>query len=431
MSSETEALEAKVKEYEPLIEKAEEKRQALLKEAENFTAQLPLKYLRQQAHFTTPASHYDMLKKAVEGGWAATPKILAKWKISHEELAETLGVTPSEIQEILGEDPHAPFVMVDGEDAQALREDVVQRGRINSIKIFREADWRQTLRFYRPSGLRLQFCVRDMYTVLTQVAEGLTPEEYPIDGVVWPKVEHRSQIEWVCEILSSIEEKLGLRPNQIKLEFLVESGWAILNLPEIVRVALPRLAGIIFGIADYSADILLPRIENHHPVCDWARAFVVNMAGTIGVPAIDNMTVNYPVADTRLSPEENRRRILDRLKECYDDAKHGQYLGMDGKWVGHPLQLFVVKLAYRSSLPPAEVEEEVRKIEAYEKAVEQELGATIIEGVMSDRATDRHARNKLRKAIAIGHLDPETGRKLGLINEKEAFELRSSTVGFS
>ena len=143
------------------------------------------------------------------------------------------------------------------------------------------------------------------------------------------------------------------------------------------------------------------------------------MAGAVGVPAIDNMTVNYPVADKNLSATENRSRILGRLKECFDDARHGMNLGMDGKWVGHPLQCFMVMLAYSTALPREEVEAEVAKIEAYNAAVAAEQGATIIDGVMSDRATDRHARNKLRKAVAIGKLAPEKAAALGLITEDE------------
>ena len=42
---------------------------------------------------------------------------------------------------------------------------------------------------------------------------------------------------------------------------------------------------------------------------------------------------------------------------------------------------------------------------------------------MSDRATDRHARNKLRKAIAIGHLDAKKGLEIGLITKAEAASL--------
>src|SRR3990172_774317 len=119
----------------------------------------------------------------------------------------------------------------------------------------------------------------------------------------------------------------------------------------------------------------------------------------------------------------NHDRILSRLKEVYQDAAHGQRLGMGGKWVGHPAQLFMVRLAYQAALPEEEIAREVRKIEAYTEAVRAEQGATIIEGVMSDRATDRHARNKLRTAIAIGHLDPKKGLEIGLISPEEAREL--------
>jgi citrate lyase beta subunit len=312
--------------------------------------------------------------------------------------------------------------MVDGEDAQALRDDVIARGRENAVGAFREAGWNKTLRFYRPSGLNLQYCIDDLVIVLTQAAKGVAPEDFPVDGIIWPKAEHPEELKMISDLLGELEEKLGLEKNRIKMQFLVESGWGAAQLFELVKPVMPRLAGIIFGIADYSADVDLPVIENNHPVCDWARATIINVAGALGVPAIDNMTVNYPVADKTLSLEGNKAMILDRLKEAFDDAAHGQALGMDGKWVGHPAQLFVVRLAYSQAFPEAEVIKEVEKIEAYTVAVEAELGATIIEGVMSDRATDRHARRKLRKAVALGYLDPERALRVGIITADEAAE---------
>jgi len=412
--------------YRDRIHHWEEKRSQLIEAAEAFTAKdLPLKYLRQMAHFTTPASNFDMVKKAVESGSKATAKILDKLNISTNDLAEKIGVPVKIIEDQLNltDDYQAPLVMVDGEDAQALRDDVVERGRENAIKVFREADWNRTLRFYRPSGLNLKYCIEDLSIVLTEAAKGYSPEEYPIDGIIWPKTEHPEQLAFICEILKEIEHGLGLEENQIKLQFLVESGWGCSQLPALVKTTVHRLAGIIWGIADYSADIGLPHIINDHPVCDWVRCTIINLAGAVGVPAIDNMTVNYPVANKDFSAEQNREMILDRLKECYDDAVHGQELGMDGKWVGHPAQLFMVRLAYRVALPEEEIANEVAKIEAYTKAVDAELGATIIKGVMSDRATDRHARNKLRMAIAIGHLDAKKGLEIGLITEAEAKQL--------
>lgn len=401
------------------MDRFEDRRVNLLLAAQRRRAELPLKFLRQGAHFTTPASNYDMLLKAVAGGYAASQKILAKAGIAVEELGTKLGLPAAEVRQVLEADPKAPLIMVDGEDAQALREDVVRQGRINAVRIFREGDWGPTLRFYRPSGLRLPYCVQDLQEVLLKSGEGLSPERYPIDGVIFPKVEHPEELIWLCDLLGDIETRLRLPENRIRIQFLVESAWAIAQLPALVSACLDRLAGIIWGIADYSADVGLPKIENHHPMCTWARASIINMAAAVGVPAIDCMTVNYPIADPKLSEAQNRERILDRLKECYDDACLGFALGMDGKWVGHPLQLFIVTLAHRATFREEDLRHEVGKIEAYQKAVEEARGTTIIEGVMSDRATDRHARARLRKAIATRRLDSSVGIRLGIIGKRE------------
>lgn len=409
--------------YASLLGQWDARRKELLDNREALSADLPLRFYRQQAHFTTPASNLEMVMKAVEKGSAAAAKVLEKLGISTGELSDALRIPQSEVERELCAPPQAPFVMVDGEDAQALRDDVVQRGRENAIKVFREARWGKTLRFYRPSGLNLDYCLRDILIVLTESAKGTSPDTFPVDGIVWPKTEHPGELALVCEILGTIERKLGLRENQIKLEFLVESGWAVAQLPLLVKASIHRLAGIIWGIADYSADIGLPHIVNDHPLCDWVRMTIVNLAGAIGVPSIDNMTVNYPVPNASLTAAANKALVLARLKETYDDAVHGQKLGMDGKWVGHPLQLLCVRLAYRLAFTEEELREEIEKIDAYKKAVAQEFGATIIKGVMSDRATDRHARWKVRKAIACGHLAAARGLELGVITEDEAAQV--------
>ena len=414
--------------FEEIISRFETKRQRLLSEVvREHTVRLPLKYLRQQAHFTTPASNYEVACKAVEKGSSATARILEKYRITTDELSNLLEIPRVEVEEELAGDPHAPLVMVDSEDAQALREDVIQRGRRNAGEIFREARWGQTLRFYRPSGFNLDYCIPDLVEVLSRSAQGIPPEQFPIDGIVWPKPEHPEEISFVCGMLAEMEKKLGLAENQIKLEFLVESGWAAAQLPLLVKAALPRLAGIIFGIADYSADIGLPGIINNHPVCDWARASIVNIAGAVGVPAIDNMTMNYPVASPKRSGEENRAFILQRIREVFEDTRHGIELGMDGKWVGHPLQLFVVRLAFRLAIPGEEIRAETEKVLQYAEAVAQEKGTTIIQDVMTDRATDRHTRTRLRKAIALGLLDAGKGLELGLISREE-YEALSASV---
>lgn len=405
-----------------LLDAIEARRAALLARRAVDHVELPLRFLRQQAHLTTPASNLEMARKAVEVGMGAAPRLLERFEISPADLAEALGVSAAEVHAVLAGDSAAPLVMLDGEDAQALTDEVVLAGRANAVELFRGARWGTSLSFYRPSGVALPYCVGDLVTVLTGAGEGRDPADYPVDGVVWPKVEHPDEMRWLSDALGDIERHIGLAEGRIRVSFLVESGWALAELPAIARAVGSRLASIIFGIADYAADVGLPTLDNDHPACDAARIQIASLAGAIGVPAIDNMTVLYPVADKAKSPVDNRALVLERLKGCFDDAVRGRYLGMDGKWVGHPLQLLAVRLAFSAGVR-ARAEAEAEKIEVYAQAVGEGVGATMIEGTMSDRATDRHARALLRRAVAQGAFDARRAFALGVIAKGELEEL--------
>lgn len=417
-------------EYQAIAKQAHARRTELLAQRARLSAEMPLRYWNQQAHFTTPASGTP--EKAIKG-LAPAAKILERFQISPEEVADTTGAPLDTIKKILSGSPHSPFVMVDVEDAVALNEESITKARLGAVRCFTEEDWGTTLPFFRPAGLRLDSCVEDMLTVLPEVARGRDPENYPIAGIVWPKSEHPDEIAWVCDILARIEKQLGLRENQIKLEFLVESGYAVNQISAIAKACVHRLSGIVWGIADYSADANLPRIQNDHPVCDWARYEIVNIAGGLNVPAIDNMTLNYPTPIHRnkdLTPkqiEENKQKILKALKEVYDDALHGIELGMSGKWVGHPAQLLMVMAAYRGAIPEKQVQKDLKEIEAYTSSVASGAGATMIgdghNAYMADRATDRHLRARLRRAAAWRILPAEKALELGIITKEESAQL--------
>ena len=146
----------------------------------------------------------------------------------------------------------------------------------------------------------------------------------------------------------------------------------------------------------------------------------MNVAGAVGVPAIDGMTLDYPVADPALGHAANRERILTRIALVHADALRAREIGMAGKWVGHPAQLFAVLLAFEAGLRAADLELEAEKLAAYRTSVHDEgRGATIIGGVMSDRATDRQAREVLRRATALGRFDPVRALQLGVIGPED------------
>jgi citrate lyase beta subunit len=335
----------------------------------------------------------------------------------------------------MASDGSVPALLLDEEDAVAATDEAALQARAGAIACFRKADFGRTLRLFRPAGIGLDGCVDDLVEVLTAVAGQTAPDDYPIEAVVWPKAESGQEIAWLCEVLGVLERHIGLPDGHIRVQFLVESARAVERLTELTDAAGTRLTGIIWGIADYSADVGLPEIRNDHPVCDWARCALINAAGACGVPAIDSMTLNYPTPLHRgetLSAnqrEQNRAKVLAALAQVYADARHGMELGMSGKWVGHPLQAWLVLAAYREALPAARLAQDLAEVEAYQRAVMAGSGATIVgEGMqayMADRASDRHVRSRLRRAAAWGLLPAAEAARLGLISEAERAELEA------
>lgn len=401
------------------------RRDALLPLLTARRAELPLRYWRQAAHFTTPAADAVMARKAVEGGTAPMARILERFGVGAADLAERLGVPTGSVEALLAHPARAPLVMLDGEDAQALRDDVTEAGLREAAATIADADWSgdgpPTLRTFRPPGFGLGGTARDLAAVIGALAERGAAAR--LDAVIYPKVEHPEEIEALYAFLDSTEVAVGLPPRSIRVGFLVESGWGAARLPEITLAAIPRLCSIIYGLADYSADLGLPAIADDHDLATWVRAEIVNVAGAAGVPSVDGMTLAYPVADPSLDAAANRARFLDRMALVHADAARARDLGMLGKWVGHPAQLFAVLLAFDAGLEPAALDAEAAKLEAYRASVvDHARGATMIGGVMSDRATDRHARALLRRAVAVGRFDPARAASLGIIAPHEEAE---------
>lgn len=401
---------------------AEARVHAVRQELAPRTTRLPLRYWRQQAHFTTPAEA-GIARKAVEGGTAPMARILDRFDIGPAMLADRLGADLGHVQRLLAAPRRAPLVMLDAEDALALTEAAVEQARADAADVLLDADWSgggpRTLRFYRPPGLALGSTARELYGLLWRLTERSTDGTIPLDGIVFPKIEHPEEVDLVHGMLDEAERALGLPIGGIRVAYLVESGWAAAQLPAIAQRAADRLCALVFGLADYSADLGLRVIANEHPLADWTRSMIVDVAGAVGVPAIDGMTLDYPVADPTLDATSNRTRFLERMQLVYRDAVRSREFGMHGKWVGHPAQLFAVLLAYDTASTAEELETEAAKLAAYDTAVQGGQGATMIGGVMSDRATDRHARSVLRQATAVGRFEPQRALALGVIDEDE------------
>ena len=301
------------------VARADERRLALRERLAARHVDLPLRYWRQQAHFTTPAEEASRARR-VEGGTApdgADPRALRGG-------ARRAGGPPRRRRRrswrgCSREPRRSPMVMLDAEDALAVTDEAAERGRADAIERARRRRLERrrpaaALRFYRPPGLNLETTARELYAPAVGARGTLragrdaarrhrVPQDRaPRGGRPGPRHAHRGR---ACAGHAR-RRRSGRRTSSSRAG--PPRSW-----PTIALRAADRLCALVFGLADYSADLGLPSIANDHPLADWARAEIVNVAGAVGVPAIDGMTLDYPVADPALDAAANRERFLERM----------------------------------------------------------------------------------------------------------------------
>ena len=152
------------------------------------------------------------------------------------------------------------------------------------------------------------------------------------------------------------------------------------------------------GASSYRAD---------HPLISQARGRIVKAAASVGIPAIAEMTTNYP---TRDKSDEERRAAMEEFR---NDALLARDFGFVGKWTGIPDQTTMAVEIFQT--PDDEIQRAINEAKQFLEAEASGRGATMIDGKMADRATDRLNRNTLKKAYAMGRIDEALAKELGLI----------------
>lgn len=349
----------------PIANAATERNARLLDRYRDQLIDLEPKYLLQMAHLTTPATVWKYVESAV---------------------------TKSK----------ANLVMLDLEDSiPRNNRELLEQGRANVIRAFNELDWGSRLRFFRPRGLELDPAHEDIAIIVEAAAANL-------DGLIYPKIEDAEEVRSIDETLSALEKEAGLEQGRIKIEPLIESASAEENVFEIA-LSSKRLVGLIFGSYDYWASLGMgaSSYRADHPLIAQARGRIVKAAASVGIPAIAEMTTNYP---TRDKTDEQRRAALEEFRS---DALLALDFGFAGKWTGIPDQTAMAVEIFQA--PAEEIERALAEAKQFLEAEASGRGATMIEGKMADRATDRLNRNTLKKAYAMGRIEEPLARELGLI----------------
>ena len=296
----------------------------------------------------------------------------------------------------------ANLVMLDLEDSiPRNNQELLEQGRANVIRAFNELDWGPRLRFFRPRGLQLDPSHSDIAVIVEAAGANL-------DGLIYPKIESADEVRSIDETLTALEGELGLERGRIRIEPLIESASAEENVFEIARSS-NRLVGLIFGSYDYWASLGLgaSSYRADHPLIAQARGRIVKAAASVGIPAIAEMTTNYP---TRDKSEEERRAAMEEFRR---DALLARDFGFAGKWTGIPDQTAMAVEIFQT--PDEEIERAISEAKQFLEAEASGRGATMIDGKMADRATDRLNGNTLKKAYAMGRIDEALATELGLI----------------
>ncbi|HMG35385.1 MAG TPA: aldolase/citrate lyase family protein [Blastocatellia bacterium] len=338
---------------------------ALVERYRSETIELEPRFLLQMAHLTTPATVWKYVESAV-----------------------TKSV--------------ANLVMLDLEDSIPRNNpQLLEEGRANVVRAFNDLDWGNRLRFFRPRGMELDPELEDIEVVVK--AAGAR-----IDGLIYPKIEGAEEVSAIDEKLTELEVASGLPRGSIKVEPLIESARAEEHVFEIARAS-RRLVGLVFGSYDYWASLGMRRsnYRSDHPLISQARGRIVKAAASVGIPAIAEMTTNYP---TRGKSEQERQAALDEFRR---DAELARDFGFAGKWTGIPEQTAMAVEIFR--MPDDEINRAIDEAQEFLKAEAAGRGATMIEGKMADRATDRLNRNTLKMAFALGRLDEDLARELGVL----------------
>jgi citrate lyase subunit beta/citryl-CoA lyase len=271
----------------------------------------------------------------------------------------------------------ADQVIFDLEDAVAVSEKVAARATV--IEALRTLDFGDRIRAFRPNGLNTPFFYRDVIEVVE--AAGAF-----IDVVVLPKVNGPEDALFADQLLTQIEQNMGLPIGRIQLEALIESAQAVLHA-EAIATSTPRLGGLIFGMLDFAGDIGAKETgEEQFLYYNYAKAKTVVAAKAAGITAMDSITP--AIRD----PEACRR-----------DAERAARMGFDGKWAIHPSQIEIINTAFTPTAE--EIAKAQRILRAYDEAgAVAGRGALVLDDEMVDAATLRLGARTLAIARKAGLL---------------------------
>jgi citrate lyase subunit beta / citryl-CoA lyase len=281
-------------------------------------------------------------------------------------------------------------VMADFEDACPY-EFKGEKSRKTMVEALTTLDFGKKVVTVRPNNIHSPFFKGDMEAVMLGA-----PNRF--HGIMLPKTRGPEEIKQVSKLLDDLEKRGGWE-YRVQIESLIETPHALVHAYEIATAS-DRMCGLVFGIADFAANLGIREIvEDQHINFNYSKQAVVVAAKAAGLHAVDNVFIRiWKNTDTPERIEQLKRQL--RAKNLASAN-----LGMDGTWVIHPQQAEIANACFT---PNAEQIEEARRVVAlyHEKG-----GGSMADpktGEMIDEAT-----------IKIALMDLAKGAQAGLVSDAE------------
>ena len=282
-------------------------------------------------------------------------------------------------------------VMADLEDACPY-EFKGDKSRATMVEALNTLDFGKKVITVRPNNIRSEFFRGDMEAILSGAVD-------KFHGIIIPKCNGPEDVKLVSDTLDELEKKNGWK-TKLAIEALIERPGALESALDMAKAS-PRMAGLIFGIADYTAELGVDPsacLDIQNEVFYYEKKAVITAAKAAGLHAIDNVYLGLWRKDD--TPE--------RIKEVEDGLRKkvqgSALIGMDGTWVIHPQQAVI---SYEAFTPN---EEQVKAAKHQLDFYHEMGGGSMFDpetGEMIDEATAKIALMRVSKAYLAGLVDKD------------------------
>ena len=295
-------------------------------------------------------------------------------KISESDVAppRTALCVPASVPRFVARARELPVDMVILDLEDSVLPTLKETARAAVATAFADDNWKAPLRAVRINALETAWAAQDL--------DSLMPCLSQLHEIVVPKVHRATDLEPLSTRLGQLEAKLGLRRGHIGFQVQVEDAAGVAAVDEVA--AHHRVTTLAFGPVDFAASMgLRAAPDSRRPTGDAFRYALVRIA---------------------VAARAHGKHVLDGpYVDIHDDAglreacEHAVSLGVDGKWILHPAQLDVTRLAFT---PGADEIAHARSVlAALASSGGEDAGALLLDGRMIDEATLKGARQTLAR----------------------------------